>query len=195
MKTRTEKLRETSGTVTYTDALTSFLYELMRDHLATGVVERIFINSVNAGPTTYTNGWLARYANNLAEELRNVQTNKLAEVLETAFEGPNTESSPSEKRPSFKIQEIKKLKESVEEVAEEQEPVQDDYGLSLVEQLEQSGQIPKEEADRLKKEIQDLKGFGLDSTSLVSIGCSDGTVEEITVTTNESSFINYKKEE
>lgn len=159
MKERMERLKKESGTIVYSDALTSFLYELMRDHLPAGEVEAIVNNSINSGPTTYTNGWLAQYAFNLAEELRNAQTNQLAEVLENALAfGNENKKEPSEKRPSFKVQEVKKLKdELVKEVTEGEESPPDDYGLSLVEQLELTGQLPKEEADRIRKEIEEVK--------------------------------------
>lgn len=47
----------------------SFLYELMRDHVPTGVAEHVVKNSENDEPTTFSNGYLARYAKDLARRL------------------------------------------------------------------------------------------------------------------------------
>ncbi len=64
-----EKLTSDSGSVEiHNDKLTSFLYELIRDYLPIGTVETLI---KNAHPDIkYTNGWLAKYAQNLAERLR-----------------------------------------------------------------------------------------------------------------------------
>lgn len=62
-------LRERSGYVTYNDKLISFLYELMRDHIPPGVIEEICCNSINNCDTIYTNGYLAKYAEDLATRL------------------------------------------------------------------------------------------------------------------------------
>jgi hypothetical protein len=65
-----EKIRKESGHVNHTDPLVSFLYILMRDHLPTGTVEGIVTDHCIASPSSFTNGWLAKYAINLAESLR-----------------------------------------------------------------------------------------------------------------------------
>lgn len=70
MSKETEAMRERSGRVMLTDKLVSFLYELMRDHLPPGEVERLVRNSQEAGDTLYTNGWLAKYAEDLANRLK-----------------------------------------------------------------------------------------------------------------------------
>jgi hypothetical protein len=65
-----------SPTFTSADRLTSFLYELMRDHLPAGEVEAL-VASVEEealsleNPNVYSNGWLAQYAADLAQRLRN----------------------------------------------------------------------------------------------------------------------------
>jgi hypothetical protein len=41
----------------------------MRDHLTPGEVELLVNNSLDPEPVVYTNGWLAKYAENLAERL------------------------------------------------------------------------------------------------------------------------------
>ena len=67
---RTKELRKISGEVVYADALTSFLYELIRDHLTPGTVEKLVVGAVNEpSERLFINGWLAHYAHNLAEKL------------------------------------------------------------------------------------------------------------------------------
>lgn len=71
------RLREASGSVSYpsSDWLTDLLYGLMRDVAPPGEVEAL-VRSLEQEPrdgmTHYTNGWLARYANHLANRLRAV---------------------------------------------------------------------------------------------------------------------------
>lgn len=70
----TIQLRERSGNMTDTEALVDFLYTLMRDHLPTGVVERLVQDATiekraRKSGALYTNGWLALYAQDLAERL------------------------------------------------------------------------------------------------------------------------------
>lgn len=72
------RLREDSGSVDYSssDWLTSFLYELMRDSAPPGAIERLVRNielESKDGDNLYSNGWLARYAKNLADRLRSVE--------------------------------------------------------------------------------------------------------------------------
>lgn len=61
-------LRDRSGGVKFGCALTSFLYELMRNTVTPGVVEKT-VQSTSSGETTYSNGWLAQYANDVAKRL------------------------------------------------------------------------------------------------------------------------------
>jgi len=63
------ELRLRSGEVNVNDRLTSFLYELMRDHLDAGTVEKLVRDSQDPD-VAYTNGWLAQYAEDLAKRLR-----------------------------------------------------------------------------------------------------------------------------
>lgn len=62
-------LTQRSGDVTSSDPLVAFLYTLMRDTLPPGDIERMLRQ---CGPTTvvYTNGWLAEYAKDVAQRLR-----------------------------------------------------------------------------------------------------------------------------
>lgn len=72
-----QALFERSGRSVGRSPLVSFLYDLMRDHLPAGVVERLVRDAVVVGEktphghwaTTYTNGWLAEYAKDLAARL------------------------------------------------------------------------------------------------------------------------------
>jgi len=63
-------LRQRSGTVNSEDPLVSFLYELMRDHVTPGDIEKVLQHSEDKGETQYTNGWLAEYAKDIANRLR-----------------------------------------------------------------------------------------------------------------------------
>ena len=67
-----DELRERSGEVDDTDPLVEFLYALMRDHLAPGAIEQIMNEQVMGGGivSRYTNGWLAKYAQDLAGRLK-----------------------------------------------------------------------------------------------------------------------------
>jgi hypothetical protein len=63
-------LSERSGTVRINSRLVSFLYELMRDHLTPGKIEEIIRSSEKDPDVLYINGWLARYAEDLANRLQ-----------------------------------------------------------------------------------------------------------------------------
>jgi hypothetical protein len=65
-----EALRDRSGAVRINSRLVSFLYELMRDHLTPGKIEEIVRSSEKDPDVLYTNGWLARYAEDLANRLQ-----------------------------------------------------------------------------------------------------------------------------
>lgn len=73
-----QELFERSGRVIGHNPLVSFLYDLMRDHLPPGVVERLVREATPGGSatphghwaTTYTNGWLAEYAKDVATRLQ-----------------------------------------------------------------------------------------------------------------------------
>lgn len=65
----TKNIRERSGSVDIDSYLVSFLYELMRDHLPPGVVEEIVLNSIGDSECKYSNGWLAKYAEDIANRL------------------------------------------------------------------------------------------------------------------------------
>jgi hypothetical protein len=68
--TPTEALRKISGEFTSKDPVVVFLYHLMRDHLPTADVEKLVQDSqINGKECLFTNGYLARYAENLAQRL------------------------------------------------------------------------------------------------------------------------------
>lgn len=63
------QLRERSGNIDLNSRLISFLYELMRDHVPAGTVEKMVRNSEDPD-TQYCNGWLAKYAEDVANRLK-----------------------------------------------------------------------------------------------------------------------------
>jgi len=67
-----ERLRLASGSVTSDDPLVVFLYDLMKIHLPAGTVAQLVRDATEnrTGTAEFTNGFLARYADFLATELR-----------------------------------------------------------------------------------------------------------------------------
>ena len=63
-----ERLRVASSQVCDNRPLVSFLYEMLRDHVQPGVAEAVVWSS-KPGKTTFTNGWLAKYAQDIADRL------------------------------------------------------------------------------------------------------------------------------
>ncbi|HEY5268258.1 MAG TPA: hypothetical protein VII94_03940 [Candidatus Saccharimonadales bacterium] len=63
------ELRLRSGEVNINDRLTSFLYDLLRDHLPVATVEKL-VRDAQEPDCAYTNGWLAKYAEDLAKRLK-----------------------------------------------------------------------------------------------------------------------------
>jgi hypothetical protein len=68
-KNKLLEMRLRSGNVTIDSHLVSFLYELMRDYVTPGQIEAIMANTEGDSNVTYTNGWLAKYAEDLALRL------------------------------------------------------------------------------------------------------------------------------
>lgn len=70
-----KRVRLASGEINDERRLVAFLYVLMRDHLTPGHVEEIMRSHIEVGnrplgePVMYTNGWLASYAQDLADRL------------------------------------------------------------------------------------------------------------------------------
>lgn len=67
---KNDALRERSGTIKINNRLVSFLYDLMRDHLPPGKVEALIREAEDEPDIVYTNGWLALYAEDLANRLK-----------------------------------------------------------------------------------------------------------------------------
>lgn len=64
-------MREISGTIKDDDKLVCFIYQLGRDHLSLGKIEEIMMNIKNEKMEyTYTNGWLAQYAQDVTSRLK-----------------------------------------------------------------------------------------------------------------------------
>lgn len=71
MSAANERLRLASGEVDSNDPLVGFLYDLMRDHLPVGVVEKLVRDAGDGSvPLAFTNGWLAQVAMDQAKRLR-----------------------------------------------------------------------------------------------------------------------------
>lgn len=68
---RRRKMFERSGEVSSADPLVGFLYLLTRDHVTPGTVEEIMKQVFQAPESTYSNGWLAKYAMDVADRIRN----------------------------------------------------------------------------------------------------------------------------
>lgn len=66
---RTTLLKKRSGNVEIDGRLVSFLYQIMRDHLPPGVIEKI-VQESQEPIVQYTNGWLAKYAEDIANRLK-----------------------------------------------------------------------------------------------------------------------------
>lgn len=67
-----ERLRKKSGEINSKNNLACFLYLLMRDEIVPGKVEELVlkIEDNNGEMVEYTNGWLAKYAINLAKRVK-----------------------------------------------------------------------------------------------------------------------------
>jgi hypothetical protein len=76
MSKENDEMRERSGKVDSNDPIVSFLYELMRDYLPVGDVEKIVRDCYDKETneirmtTSYTNGWLAKMAMDMAGRLK-----------------------------------------------------------------------------------------------------------------------------
>ena len=67
---KTIAMRERSGKFASKSKLIGFLYLLMRDHIPPGIVEEILNDCDTENTTVYTNGWLAQYAEDIANRLK-----------------------------------------------------------------------------------------------------------------------------
>jgi len=64
-----KRMRKASGHFKSKNKTVSLLYELMRDHIPPGIIEGIMEN-VSDKECFYTNGWLAQYAEDIANRLK-----------------------------------------------------------------------------------------------------------------------------
>ncbi len=64
-----EKMRERSGEIISESKLVGFLYILMRDHVPPGNVESIIRDVKDLKEYSFSNGWLANYAIDIADRL------------------------------------------------------------------------------------------------------------------------------
>jgi uncharacterized protein YodC (DUF2158 family) len=69
VKSRDTLLKEASGTVTSDDPMVGFVYDLLRDYVRPGDMERAVENNLYKGTCTFSNGWLAKYAKDVVETL------------------------------------------------------------------------------------------------------------------------------
>jgi len=169
-KERMEELKEDSGTITYADPLTSFLYQLLRDHLPAGEVEKIVCDVIAEGgvEVTFTNGWLAKYANNLADKIRSAATVKLKADLDKVWqEEEKEEEKPAVKKPvkeALEDDDLVAVRALLDDKADEGNVPDETVMNSLeeskaaLESMLASGQLSDEEAARIKTEIGDLLG-------------------------------------
>jgi len=79
---------ERSGKVTSDDPLVGFLYLLMRDEVPVGTVARCARELTT--PMTFTNGWLAEYAKDIAGRLRNADLEALGRLERTVLTAGRT---------------------------------------------------------------------------------------------------------
>lgn len=70
MQNYMNKIGERSGNVTIDCKLTSFFYALMRDYVQPGDVEGIMLNHMPDDPVEYSNGWPAKYTEDIAKRLK-----------------------------------------------------------------------------------------------------------------------------
>lgn len=75
-------LRKASGSLNIDSKLVAFFYELLRDHLPAATVETLVRNASADSDCYYTNGWLAKYAENLANRVAGEPTEREAKLLD-----------------------------------------------------------------------------------------------------------------
>ena len=173
MKNRTDELREISGKIAYADPLTSFFYQLIRDELPAGTVEKIVqevIEEPNDG-CLFTNGWLAQYARNLAETLLNVRINGLKKELEQAFDVavPQNVKVPGTGDGWLQPEDIAKLEKEVIAACEQNgitpEAVSNfDEAKDMIETQKVKGLVTEEEAATALRELAEVEAQGVPRT-------------------------------
>lgn len=83
------EIRDRSGKVSDARPLVRFLYDLFRDHIPTGVAEKLVVDSTDDDITVthYSNGWLAAYCQDLADRLTQSNLTVEAEDLHQDYRG------------------------------------------------------------------------------------------------------------
>lgn len=131
MKERNDELREDSGSVEYSDTLTSVFYQLLRDHIPAGQLEKV-VREVDAEPGVclYSNGFLAQYANNLANYVVNIDKDRLKKRLDNAFEEKTKPKKTEVLNKNMLDDELEKvankINEAVENITEEEKKEYDE---------------------------------------------------------------------
>lgn len=173
---RLKRLKDNSGNVVGTSPLVSFLYTLMRDHLTPGKVEEILQECLYNGEFHYSNGWLAKYAEDVAVELDSVESNTLTGALQKAF---SENIPPGQKRPESKSEmSVDDLADKIENmnVSEildgyemedgygsvfpfvENPVIRDDYKAAkeIIEQLGYNADVYDVDLEELQRDMEDL---------------------------------------
>ena len=226
MQQRIEELREESGAVTYSDPLTAFLYDLMRDHLPAGVVEKMIRENVdNEQECIFTNGWLAKYAHNLAERINNSKLIHLQKELENVFEGEekvrDEKAKEANKKQAFQVYGIDSPSKTIEDdilsqlqdkIAEakdsdETEDAMDDFNTverakKIVEKLKSDGHIPAEDAARLQEEldeveieVEEVDSIPEDAVKLQEISDDRDEIEEVDNVIEDAEFVEEERKD
>lgn len=172
---RTKELREESGRVAFTDPLTSFLYQLMRDEVPCGTIETIVKDVISEGNVEiiFTNGYLAKYANNLAELIRNAGQIKLKSALEEIFTVEEKQvdnykqvidESADNVIPSEEIDNcaLSQLEENIKDTdtpldSQEIKMVTIDEAKGMVSKLQEMGGISANELERINNELDEVR--------------------------------------
>jgi len=162
---RNSRLRSDSGNIDYSDTLTSFIYSLLRDHIPAGILESIVRGVINEPEVRmYSNGFLAKYANNLADELKNAKTKILKRSLESAFMEKEhkiemEEPKISESLDDYKeeLQELKKVADDAVESMDENEA--SEAKIKLVEKESEPTNVVKEQIKVSLDALEYLKDY------------------------------------
>ena len=165
----TKELQEASGKIVYTNALTSFLYELIQKHLPAETVGKL-VADVKSEPEVvlFANGWVANYANHLSELLTNDKISRLEKAITKAF-GEVVDRKAEATRPSFKTDE-EQVKERTEDVGK------------ILDTMVNSGQLDPKEAEEIRKEMVE---FEKETVSVPTVITDNNQVDSPEIQTND----------
>lgn len=162
MKERNDELREDSGSVEYSDTLTSVFYQLLRDHIPAGQLEKVVREvAVEPGVCLYSNGFLAQYANNLANYVVNIDKDRLKKRLDNVFEEKTKPKKTEVLNKNMLDDELEKvankINEAVENITEEEKKEYDEREARALEEIKSD--LTKK-SDNLNREevIEELVG-------------------------------------